>query len=111
MNLSDIKKIADTYGYDPQSRMLIEEMAELTKALNKFWRKNLLCGQIKITPELLERLKRTHEYANVIEEIADVEIMIAQIKYLLNCENEVSEVAQHKISRQLERMKAGDYNV
>ena len=110
MNLSDIKKIADTYGYDSQSRMLIEEMAELTKALNKFWRKNLLCGQIKITPELLERLKRTPEYANVIEEIADVEIMIAQIKYLIQCNGVVMEMRERKIARQLEMIKAGDQN-
>ena len=31
--------IADYYGYEPQSRQLIEEMAELTVALNKAWRK------------------------------------------------------------------------
>ena len=32
MNNEAIKKIADTYGYDAQSRQLIEEMAELTEA-------------------------------------------------------------------------------
>lgn len=36
-----IQKIADTYGYDAQSRQCIEEMAELTQAINKFWRKPL----------------------------------------------------------------------
>ena len=35
MNNEAIKKIADTYGYDAQSRQLIEEMAELTVALHK----------------------------------------------------------------------------
>ena len=30
-----IQYIADHYGYEPQSRQLIEEMAELTVALNK----------------------------------------------------------------------------
>ena len=35
MNNEAIKKIADKYGYDAQSRQLIEEMAELTVALNK----------------------------------------------------------------------------
>ena len=33
-----IQYIADHYGYEPQSRQLIEEMAELTVALNKAWR-------------------------------------------------------------------------
>ena len=29
-----IKQIAEHYGYDSQSHMLIEEMAELTQAIN-----------------------------------------------------------------------------
>ena len=37
MNNEAIKKIADTYGYDAQSRQLFEEMAELTVAINKNW--------------------------------------------------------------------------
>lgn len=35
-----IQYIADHYGYEPQSRQLIEEMAELTVAINKLWRKH-----------------------------------------------------------------------
>mgnify|MGYP005829319167 FL=1 len=34
-----IKIIARYYGYEAQSRQLIEEMAELTQAINKLWRK------------------------------------------------------------------------
>lgn len=34
-----VQYIADHYGYDTQSRQLIEEMAELTVAINKGWRK------------------------------------------------------------------------
>ena len=33
-----IQYIAKHYGYEPQSRQLIEEMAELTVAINKAWR-------------------------------------------------------------------------
>lgn len=40
----EIKALADRYGYDSQSRQCIEEMAELTQAINKFWRNNLKCG-------------------------------------------------------------------
>ena len=36
--IEEIHKIADYYGYEAQSRQLIEEMAELTQALNKLWR-------------------------------------------------------------------------
>lgn len=97
-----IKKIADTYGYDAQSRQCIEEMAELTKALNKFWRKNLLCGQVKLTPELVERLKETSEYKDILEEVADVQIMLNQIVYLLDMD--ILEMVEFKLQRQIERI-------
>lgn len=97
-----IRKIAEHYGYDAQSRQCIEEMAELTKALNKFWRKNLLCGQVKLTPELVERLKATKEYKDVLEEIADVEIMLKQIVYFLDMDT--SEMVDFKLQRQIERI-------
>ena len=41
-------EIIHAYGYDAQSRQCIEEMAELTQAINKFWRKQLKCGQIRV---------------------------------------------------------------
>ena len=97
-----IKQISENYGYDAQSRQCIEEMAELTKALNKFWRKNLLCGQVKLTPELVERLKATKEYKDVLEEIADVEIMLKQIVYLLDMDT--SEMVDFKLQRLIERI-------
>lgn len=97
-----IKEIAEHYKYDPQSRQCIEEMAELTKALNKFWRKNLLCGQVKLTPDILKDLRKTPEYHNVLEEIADVEIMLKQIVYLLDMDT--SEMVELKLQRQMERI-------
>ena len=99
---SKINVISKHYGYDSQSRQCIEEMAELTKALNKFWRKNLLCGQIKLTPELVERLKKTPEYKNVLEEVADVQIMIWQIEKLLNLD--IDDMVDFKLQRQTERI-------
>ena len=39
-----IELIADRYGYEPQSRQCIEEMAELTQAINKYWRKRNFGG-------------------------------------------------------------------
>ena len=78
-------------------------MAELTKALNKFWRKNLLCGQVKLTPELVERLKTTPEYKDVLEEVADVQIMLNQIVYLLDMDT--SDMVDFKLQRQIERIE------
>lgn len=97
-----IKQIAEHYGFDSQKEQCNEEMAELTIALNKFWRKNLLCGEVKITTELLERLKKTPEYENVLEELADVMNMILQIEYLLDMD--ISEMADYKLKRELERI-------
>lgn len=97
-----IHKIAEHYGYDPQSRQLIEEMAELTKALNKFWRKNLHCGQVEFTPELLERLKQTKEYTDILEETADVHIMIMQMTHLLQLD--IMPMIDFKLQRQCERI-------
>lgn len=109
MYIESIHKIADHYGYEPQSRQLIEEMDELTQAINKFWRKDLDCGKkdFQINPIPLGDgiLVMSDEYHNLIEEIADVEIMLEQIKYLLKCSEGVSELVSQKIFRQLVRIE------
>ena len=97
-----VTKIAEYYKYDAQSRQCIEEMAELTKALNKFWRKNLLCGQMRLTHGLVEKLKPTQEYENILEEVADVQIMLWKIIYLLNMD--ISQMVDYKLQRQIERI-------
>ena len=76
-----LKGIADYYGIDVQTRNLIEELSELIRAL---------CRQ---------------DYDNIVEELADVEIMLEQVKYLGNYNTE--EAKHYKIERQLKRMKAG----
>lgn len=110
MNFEDIKKIADTYGYDSQSRMLIEEMAELTKAINKAWRVFNYCKADTVEDLKVGAMAMQESIRNLIEEIADVEIMLEQIKYLLDCVYAVEEVKEQKIARQLERIKEGDLN-
>lgn len=89
MDIEKIKIIANIYGYEPQSRQLIEEMAECTQAINKFWRNDYGCDYRK----------------NLIEEIADVSIMLQQIIYLLNAENDVDDIVTEKINRQLKRIE------
>ena len=99
---NNIIAIAEYYGYESQSRQLIEEIAELTVAINKLWRVERFCDRKNIMdvkgfsyPEVKE----------IIEEIADTEIMLSQIKYLLCCQDEVEQEKERKILRQLERMK------
>lgn len=92
-----IQYIADYYGYEPQSRQLIEEMAELTVALNKAWRK---------TFDTVDKIPNMDDEERIVEEIADVEIMITQIEYLLGISAmELNNMIEQKLNRQLERIK------
>ena len=96
MNNEAIVKIADTYGYDAQSRQLIEEMADLTQAINKAWRMGNDFDNLLV------------QKRNIKEEIADVYIMLEQMKYLLNIyEDDIETIISRKILRQLERINNG----
>ena len=100
-----VKFIAHHYGYDAQSRQCIEEMAELTQAINKFWRYQLKCGKVSL-PSIVDDLPfLTEDCKKISEEIADVEIMLAQMKNLLNCEKDVEGWVKEKLDRQTKRIK------
>lgn len=89
--------IADHYGIDFQSNQLIEECAELIQAINKYKRK-YIGGQPLV--------RTVSAWDQVVEEIADVEVMLCQIKYLLKIpENQVEEVERNKIDRTITRIK------
>ena len=95
-----IRIISTFYGYDAQSRQLIEEMAELTVAINKLHR----LGKNWTNQDSVwcERMK------NITEEIADIYIMLEQMKYLLNIyEDDIETIINRKILRQLERIDNG----
>lgn len=99
---NNIVAIAEHYGYESQSRQLIEEMAELTVAINKLWRVEKFCDRKNIMDVKGFSYPETKE---IIGEIADVEIMLAQIKHLLDYNDEVEQEKKRKILRQLERIK------
>lgn len=108
MNKKSIREIAQHYGYEAQSRQCIEEMAELTQAINKMWRKCFLSGLTTLEDVLAEetetmKFSDEKEYQNVAEEIADVQIMLWQLEYLLN--TDVEPIIEQKINRQLQRIK------
>lgn len=68
MSSVDIMRAAIAhYGAQKQEAQLIEEMSELIHAISKLWRNN-------------DAQTRAH----VIEEVADVEIMLEQLKMILN---------------------------
>lgn len=98
-----IHKIAQTYGYNAQSRQCIDEMAELTQAINKFWRKQLKCGEV----EFSKYIPLSPEHMNLKEEIADVYIMIHQMMYLLGIKS-IEKTVNEKLDRHIERMEENE---
>ena len=101
--IDKIQQIADYYGYEAQSRQLIEKMAELAKAINKLWRceNGLIDQQVYMLPEV----RRSIHLDSAIEEIADVEICLEYVKYLLDIAPEdVDKVKKTKIERELNRI-------
>lgn len=104
MNKEAIQKIARHYGYDAQNRQCIEEMAELTQAINKMWRaKNNAVNAANEIEKMRYDAIFLNKKKNLVEEIADVQIMLWQLEYLLNAD--VEPIIEQKISRQLERIE------
>lgn len=80
-----------------QTIIAIEEMAELQQALSKWFRMNERRRQSGIQPP-----KQTAEdiMANVVEELADVSIMLEQMKYMMQIdEAEIEAVIDKKLNR------------
>lgn len=93
------KETAKYYGYEAQSNQLVEECAELIQAVSKYRRAVAGLGQ----PVAEE--KKAVALENLIEEIADVEIMLEQVKYLLQIpEEELDAVKLYKVNRTRERI-------
>lgn len=82
-----LKTIADHYGLENQLRQLAEECSELAVEANHSARK----GSITV---------------RLIEEIADVEIMLDQVRYLAGIqESDVLETRFYKLERQIKRIR------
>ena len=87
-----IKKIISTYDQSSRADRAIEEMAELQKALLKYRRAD--------RQELM-----TLRMKDIVEEIADVKIMLDQLIELYDCGGSVEEMVEYKINRQLRRIE------
>jgi NTP pyrophosphatase (non-canonical NTP hydrolase) len=74
------------YGSFAQIVMVFEEMSELQKELSKWLR-----GQNNVS--------------QIAEEIADVEIMLSQMKMLFRCETLVNEYRHRKVERLADRLE------
>ena len=87
MKKKDIyNKAKATWGIDAQVTKAIEELSELQKELCKFL---LDDGTMK----------------NIIEEIADVKVMIEQLELIFECKDKVKLIKKAKIKRLMERLE------
>lgn len=80
------KSIANHYGREHQVLIAIEEMSELTKELCKYFR----------------RFDRKKE---IVEEVADAQIMLEQLIELFGIEGDVDKMVDYKLNRQIRRME------
>lgn len=83
-----LQRALDTYGSLPQIVMVFEEMSELQKELCKY-------------------LRGKYSPANIAEEIADVEIMLEQMKMLFCCTDAVRNERRRKVERLKARLDNG----
>lgn len=82
--------LIDHYGTKKQQDIAIEELAELQKAIIKYRR---------------EPSDKTKEAA--IEEIADVQVMLEQLKIIYSCRSKIDAIMDAKIDRQIKRVMDG----
>ena len=86
--------IAGYYGSTAQSRQCIEECAELIQAISK-WDRAQSSGDTEKVKTVVSRM---------VEEIADVRIMLDQLIYLYGCSEEVDKMIDEKINRHIVRI-------
>lgn len=97
MNKTDVyMKALSTYGIKNQLVMCMEECAELAKECSKLYRK------------FQNGYPKTIDIMHLSEEIADVEIMIEQLKLFYDLDDEVEADKRAKIHRLADRLYDGD---
>lgn len=79
------QRAVDTYGKDHQLIICMEEMAELTKELSK-------------------NLRGHNNLQEIAEEVADVEVMLEQVKLIFKLREATTEAKEAKLLRLRERI-------
>ena len=92
-----IERIAEQNGVTKVCCLATEEMSELTKALQKKTRIMLNDKTCQDTEKEVDE--------NIVEEIADVEFCLQQLKCLLGIQTEVFKTKVNKVKRTEKRMK------
>lgn len=98
--MSIYKRVVDSFGRDPQDDMMVEEMLELALAILKLRRSE------RHSNDTIEWHNNHHEIKmNLIEEIADVQLMLNQMKYLHDKHDAWKIMMEKKIERLEKRLK------
>lgn len=79
------QRAVDAYGKEHQLIICMEEMAELTKELSK-------------------NLRGHHNFREIAEEVADVEVMLEQVKLIFELREAAAEEKEAKLLRLRERI-------
>lgn len=87
------------YGIKNQLDMVVEECAELIQAINKIKRSGLVFHEYIQKPSKNLSIKDNLSYHNLCSEVADVEIMLEQLKLMLD-----KEAIQIAVDRKIERL-------
>lgn len=82
----------ENYGIKNQIIKSVEEMSELTKALCKYFE----CTDKRMEPIILDAID---------EEMADVEIMLEQLRIIFNNNEQIAARRKEKVERLERRMK------
>lgn len=99
--MEDLLKIVNHYGINNQLRKFNEECFELEEAIITYQKlyDESCCSIVSVS-------KFAEEREHIIEEIADVTVMLNQFKkYYCITDKDLVEVTKFKIARQLERIK------
>jgi NTP pyrophosphatase (non-canonical NTP hydrolase) len=82
------------------------ELEILTTAIRTYGEKEQECQAIEECAELIQAINHKHRGrpSNIPEEIADVEIMLEQLKIINDCANEVESIKKAKIERLYQRV-------
>ena len=92
-----VQRIADYYGFDKQLNQVIEELIQAAAKYNR------VKGEGYDTSINMEVAAE-----NLVEELADVQLVIRQLIYLIDCHDAIVDITEEKANRQLERIKKRD---
>lgn len=104
-------KISKYFGVEMQEEKLMEECGEVIQALAKLHGKLLQIAKDQTNEKEAEydKLELDDLVGNIIEEMADVKILIDQLAYLYEAEQELEYVTEYKLNRTINRIQNGYY--